>query len=41
MFSEGGNFKAELNFPKDYPLRPPTMRFISRIVHPNSFVPRD
>ncbi|KAL3091364.1 hypothetical protein niasHS_007157 [Heterodera schachtii] len=32
---EGGNFRAELVFPKDYPLRPPTMRFVSRIVHPN------
>nr|CAD2129186.1 unnamed protein product [Meloidogyne enterolobii]CAD2149823.1 unnamed protein product [Meloidogyne enterolobii] len=32
---EGGNFRAELIFPKDYPLCPPTMRFISRILHPN------
>uniref|UniRef100_A0A915M4Y5 UBC core domain-containing protein n=1 Tax=Meloidogyne javanica TaxID=6303 RepID=A0A915M4Y5_MELJA len=33
---EGGNFRAELIFPKDYPLCPPTMRFISRILHPNN-----
>jgi ubiquitin-protein ligase len=34
--SEGGFFKAHLNFPKDYPLRPPKMKFITEIWHPNS-----
>lgn len=28
-------FTAHLNFPKEYPLRPPRMKFISEIWHPN------
>lgn len=32
---EGGIFPAELKFPKDYPLMPPTMKFLSDIWHPN------
>uniref|UniRef100_A0A669ERA0 Ubiquitin-conjugating enzyme E2G 1b (UBC7 homolog, yeast) n=1 Tax=Oreochromis niloticus TaxID=8128 RepID=A0A669ERA0_ORENI len=32
---EGGFFKAYLTFPYDYPLRPPKMRFITEIWHPN------
>lgn len=33
---EGGVFPAELRFPKDYPLMPPTMRFLGGgIWHPN------
>lgn len=32
---EGGVFPAELKFPKDYPLAPPTMKFICDIWHPN------
>ncbi|KAM7067408.1 ubiquitin-conjugating enzyme E2 G1 isoform 2-T2 [Molossus nigricans] len=34
---EGGVFKAHLTFPKDYPLRPPKMKFITEIWHPNGF----
>ena len=34
--SEGGIFKAELVFPCDFPNKPPTMRFISPMWHPNS-----
>lgn len=33
--SEGGLFKAHLYFPKEYPHRPPKMRFISEFWHPN------
>ncbi|KAH7959646.1 hypothetical protein HPB49_012698 [Dermacentor silvarum] len=33
--SEGGFFKAHLYFPKEYPLRPPKMKFITEIWHPN------
>lgn len=33
---EGGVFNAILEFPKDYPLSPPKMRFTSKIYHPNS-----
>lgn len=33
--SEGGFFKANLTFPRDYPLRPPKMKFITEIWHPN------
>ena len=32
---EGGIFPAELKFPKDYPLAPPTMKFLGEIWHPN------
>lgn len=35
---EGGLFAAELKFPKDYPLSPPSMRFLdpANLWHPNS-----
>ncbi|CAL2036843.1 unnamed protein product [Caenorhabditis brenneri] len=32
---EGGFFKAILDFPRDYPQKPPKMKFISEIWHPN------
>ncbi|XP_056146366.1 ubiquitin-conjugating enzyme E2 G1-like isoform X2 [Lampris incognitus] len=32
---EGGLFKAMLTFPRDYPLNPPKMRFITDMWHPN------
>ncbi|OZC07868.1 ubiquitin--protein ligase [Onchocerca flexuosa] len=35
---EGGFFKALLEFPKEYPLLPPKMKFISEIWHPNMAV---
>jgi ubiquitin-conjugating enzyme E2 G2 len=34
---EGGVFPAELKFPKDYPLAPPTMKFLCDIWHPNGW----
>ncbi|KAF2496808.1 ubiquitin-conjugating enzyme [Lophium mytilinum] len=34
---EGGIFPAELKFPKDYPLAPPTMRFTCEMWHPNVY----
>eukprot|EP01028_Stygiella_incarcerata_P014220 TRINITY_DN922_c0_g1_i2.p1 TRINITY_DN922_c0_g1~~TRINITY_DN922_c0_g1_i2.p1 ORF type:complete len:176 (+),score=35.70 TRINITY_DN922_c0_g1_i2:335-862(+) len=34
---EGGLFKATLEFPEDYPLMPPKMKFISRMWHPNVY----
>jgi len=34
-YFEGGYFKARLDFPMDYPHRPPKMRFISKMWHPN------
>ena len=36
---EGGVFPAELRFPKDYPLAPPTMKFLGEIFHPNGNSP--
>ncbi|XP_072311378.1 ubiquitin-conjugating enzyme E2G 1b [Eucyclogobius newberryi] len=32
---EGGVFKAALTFPKNYPLKPPKMKFVTEIWHPN------
>jgi ubiquitin-conjugating enzyme E2 G2 len=34
---EGGVFAAELKFPKDYPLAPPSMRFLGEVWHPNVY----
>ncbi|PWN51133.1 putative ubiquitin-conjugating enzyme E2 [Violaceomyces palustris] len=34
---EGGFLKAELIFPPEYPLMPPTMKFITPMWHPNIF----
>jgi ubiquitin-conjugating enzyme E2 G1 len=34
----GGNFRARLSFPPEYPLMPPKMRFETPIFHPNSMV---
>ncbi|XP_071946482.1 ubiquitin-conjugating enzyme E2 G1-like [Antedon mediterranea] len=34
-FYEGGIFKAYLDFPCEYPNKPPKMKFISDIWHPN------
>lgn len=36
---EGGVFPAELKFPKDYPLAPPTMKFLADMWHPNGMNP--
>jgi ubiquitin-protein ligase len=30
-----GRFSAHLYFPKEYPLRPPRMKFVTEIWHPN------
>eukprot|EP01134_Creolimax_fragrantissima_P001142 CFRG1142T1 len=32
---EGGFFKCHLTFPKEYPQRPPKLKFVSSIWHPN------
>ncbi len=29
------SFRVELNFPRDYPFKPPMLTFLSRIYHPN------
>jgi len=34
---EGGFFKARLTFPKEYPLLPPKMKFITAMWHPNIY----
>lgn len=40
---EDGVFVARLSFPKDYPMSPPKMRFVTELFHPNSscFLPFD
>jgi len=34
---QGAYFKALLNFPTNYPYSPPTMRFVSKVWHPNVY----
>ncbi|GAA5834199.1 hypothetical protein JCM5353_006948 [Sporobolomyces roseus] len=34
---EGGFFRALLNFPQDFPLRPPKMKFLTEMWHPNIY----
>lgn len=34
---EFGVFEAVMQFPQDYPLSPPTMRFVSQMYHPNVY----
>lgn len=31
----GGRFDIELDFPSDYPFKPPQIKFLTRIYHPN------
>ena len=37
IFSEGGFLKARLSFPPEFPLLPPTMRFLTEMWHPNIY----
>ena len=34
---EGGIFKSQFEFPKEYPNRPPSFRFLSDMFHPNIY----
>jgi len=34
---EGGVFQMVMNFPADYPMSPPTLRFVSEFWHPNVY----
>ena len=32
---EGGTFRVKLKFPDEYPFKPPTAKFLTKIYHPN------
>jgi ubiquitin-conjugating enzyme E2 A len=34
---ENGIFKLDLQFPENYPLKPPTVQFITSVFHPNVY----
>lgn len=34
---EGGYFKAQMRFPQDYPYSPPSIRFLTKVWHPNVY----
>ncbi|KAJ2779665.1 Ubiquitin-conjugating enzyme E2 7 [Coemansia javaensis] len=36
-YYEGGMFKAVMKFPANYPYEPPTLRFTSKVWHPNVY----
>ena len=36
-FYEGGSFKGFIKFPHDYPNKPPTVEFFSKMHHPNIY----
>lgn len=35
MFVPTGTFKLQMEFTEEYPNKPPTVRFISKMFHPN------
>lgn len=34
---QGGYFKARMKFPQDYPYSPPTVKFLTKVWHPNVY----
>jgi len=37
-YYEGGIFRAQMNFPDDYPNSPPKLKFLSHFWHPNVYI---
>ena len=35
---EGGTFKLKMTFSEEYPNKPPTVVFVTKVFHPNGFI---
>lgn len=36
-FYDGGIFKGIIDFPKEYPIKPPNVKFLTKLYHPNIY----
>jgi ubiquitin-protein ligase len=38
IYYKGGIYEGIINFPKEYPLKPPVIKFTSKLFHPNVYI---